>query len=495
MNLIEYYNTNLIGKKLTQLQLSHPEFYNELMDNTKQFGDISLSNRIWLLLNDFAEPLCKQCGLAKTKWNKTPKTYRDFCSSRCSNKNNAKQQKCKETCLEKYGVTSTVTTQTCRDNLTKHYACLPKIEIANSVSVNNWRELYPDKHLMQIPEFSKRIGYNRQVNLYGVDVAEKLNNKQWLIQKNHIEKLSLSEIGELLGVPITTISKIFIKHDITPKYHYVSGEEKQLAQFLDSLQIKYNTSVRNIIKGELDFYLPDYKIAIEYCGLYWHSNLHKPNDYHYNKWKMCNDLGIRLITIFQNEWIYKTDIVKDKLSHILNKSTKNIVYARKCTVINNIDKKILCKFYNTNHIQGYVSSKHSYGLLFNGELVAAMSFRQNVGDYELVRFATNKIITGGFSKLFKYAKLQLQNKPIKTFSDMRWDTGDIYIKNNFAYDGFVKPDYAYIRNDMLWHKFNFRHKQLSKMDGYDPTLSESKNTKKMNIHKIYDCGKKRYLFK
>lgn len=76
---------------------------------------------------------------------------------------------------------------------------------------------------------------------------------------------------------------------------------------------------------------------------------------------------------------------------------------------------------------------------------------------------------------------------------MRWDTGDVYIKNGFDYDKFIDYDYYYIRNSYLWHKFNFRHKQLSKLKGYDSNLSEVQNTEKMNIHKIYDCGKIRFV--
>ena len=51
-------------------------------------------------------PICKECG-NKVKYiglNKFNLIYRDFCCMKCSNTNKLKQQKCKETCYDKYGV-------------------------------------------------------------------------------------------------------------------------------------------------------------------------------------------------------------------------------------------------------------------------------------------------------------------------------------------------------------------------------------------------------
>ena len=65
----------------------------------------------------------------------------------------------------------------------------------------------------------------------------------------------------------------------------------------------------------MDFYLSEHNIAIECCGIYWHSELSsgKDRNYHYNKYKDCKDANIQLITIFDDEWNNNTDIVKQLL--------------------------------------------------------------------------------------------------------------------------------------------------------------------------------------
>lgn len=60
-------------------------------------------------------------------------------------------------------------------------------------------------------------------------------------------------------------------------------------------------SKKYIYPYELDIVLPDANLAIEYNGLYWHSSLRKPNDYHLMKSLLCREKGIRLIHIYEFE--------------------------------------------------------------------------------------------------------------------------------------------------------------------------------------------------
>ena len=64
--------------------------------------------------------------------------------------------------------------------------------------------------------------------------------------------------------------------------------------------------------------MPKLHIAIEYNGLRWHSEeFNKDKNYHLNKLIKCNEKGIRLIQIFEDEWIEKQEIVLKKIKHIL----------------------------------------------------------------------------------------------------------------------------------------------------------------------------------
>lgn len=100
--------------------------------------------------------------------------------------------------------------------------------------------------------------------------------------------------------------------------------ELDIANYISSF---YNgTCIRNdrsVLNGkELDLYYPEKKIAIEFNGDYWHSDVHKQNDYHYNKFKACYDLGITLVSIFEFYFTLSKDAILSYI-HDLFDGTEN----------------------------------------------------------------------------------------------------------------------------------------------------------------------------
>lgn len=104
-----------------------------------------------------------------------------------------------------------------------------------------------------------------------------------------------------------------------PREIISSMAEKELYEWcVDVLDCDVLSNDRTLINPlELDIVVPSLKVAIEYCGLYWHSELNgKMRDYHLNKLELCEQAGYQLITIFEDEWINTKDIVKSKLQYI-----------------------------------------------------------------------------------------------------------------------------------------------------------------------------------
>lgn len=114
---------------------------------------------------------------------------------------------------------------------------------------------------------------------------------------------------------------------------YSSNEELELRKFISSaVDSKILNNVHSIIPPyELDIVVPEKKLAIEFNGLYWHNDSKIDNKYHLRKTKLCEEKGIQLIHIFEDEWNYKQDIVKSRLKNLLGIYDKT-VYARKCEV-------------------------------------------------------------------------------------------------------------------------------------------------------------------
>ena len=207
---------------------------------------------------------------------------------------------------------------------------------------------------------------------------------------------------------------------------------------------------------------------------------------------MCQKKGIRLIQIFEHEWLEKEKLIKEKILNIVGQSTSPTVYARKCNIIE-VSKKEKRNFFEANHIQGDGPSSINYGLEHDGELVAVIGFIKQKDHFVLNRFATSCNVPGGFTRLLKHFEREHNTPKIITFADLRWSEGDLYKNTGSALDKELSPDYYWCKNKKVYHKFNFRHTSgLKKLENYDPNLSEVENMHNHGFYRIYDAGKLRF---
>ena len=329
----------------------------------------------------------------------------------------------------------------------------------------------------------------------------KFNDKDWLYEQHITNKRTISSICIELGLhwknSSKTIKNQLENFNIPIKYwHQASSiQQNDIEQFILSNNTNITTRNRQLISPyELDIFLPDHNIAIEYCGLYWHSSEYKKNNYHKIKYDMCNKLGIRLITIFSDEWLYNRSLVEHKILNLIEKSTDNKINGRSC-VLYIPTKTEKQQFFDTYHIQGNGPGSITIGLTNNHNIVAMMTFiDKGNGQFILNRYATSCIVRGGFSKLLSYFKNNYEWNEIISFADLRWSQGELYKNNGFVLDKILPPDYCYVVQETRVHKFNFRRKNLPKLlNEFDPNLSEIQNTKKAGYHRIYNCGLQRWI--
>ena len=286
------------------------------------------------------------------------------------------------------------------------------------------------------------------------------------------------------------------------------AEENLISYINNTLGIETINHDRSIISPyELDIYIPSKKIGIEYNGLFWHSEYFgKDKNYHLNKLNACIEKGIKLIQIFEDEYINKQDIVLNKIRHLLGKADANKkMYGRNCT-IKEISSKESKEFLEKSHIQGFARSTIYLGAFNDGKLIGVMSFlRENNGsnNWELNRFATDNdyICCGIGGKLFKYFTRNYSPDKIKSFADRRWtvdEKNNVYIQLGFKFGSYVPPDYSYFRQkDGLTrqHKFNFRKQVLHIKYGLPLSMTENEMVKKLKCFKIWNCGLIKYVWK
>jgi very-short-patch-repair endonuclease len=275
-----------------------------------------------------------------------------------------------------------------------------------------------------------------------------------------------------------------------------SQQEEFVENFLKRYNINYIHNDRSTISPfELDFFCPDQKIAIEVNGIYWHSEFNgKDKNYHLNKTKLCQDKGIKLIQIFEDEFIQKAEIVKSRLRSLFG-LTQYRIYARSCE-IREIDSKLKNKFLKKYHIQGECKSKIKLGLFYKNRLVAVMTFGQNrfskEKQWELIRYATisNFRILGGAGKLLKYFKTIYNPIYIKTYADLRWSEGNMYKKLGFNHIHNSAPNYFYFKKSLeRLSRVQFqKHKLKHKLEIFNSSLSEWENMQINGYDRIFDCG-------
>lgn len=281
----------------------------------------------------------------------------------------------------------------------------------------------------------------------------------------------------------------------------LSGQSKSEIEVLDFIKSNFEGNVihkeNKIISGEIDIYLPSINVGIEYNGLYWHSDSYKEKDYHINKTIECKEKGIKLIHIWEDDWLYKKEIVKSIINNKLN-IINNKIYARNCEIKELDDNSIIRDFLDKNHLQGFVGSKYKIGLFYKNELVSLMTFgnlriitNQKAKDntFELLRFCNkiNTVVPGGASKLFNFFIQKYKPKQIISYCDISRYEGTMYQKLGFELKTTSSPNYYYIIDGIRRHRFNFRKSTHTTVN-----QTEMQIMKTLRYTRIYDCGTQKW---
>lgn len=293
-----------------------------------------------------------------------------------------------------------------------------------------------------------------------------------------------------------------------PQCHVIqSQDEQELLEFIKVLVGSSNvvSPDRSIIQPyELDIYVPEHKLAFEYNGLYYHSEEIRGKNYHKDKTERCDQVGTHLIQVYEDDWIYKKDIVKSRIQHLFGKTSEKL-FARNC-IIQQVSPSECTDFLEENHIQGSCGAKIRYGLYHEDILVSIMTLGNNrinlgghasVGSWELLRFCNrlNTTVIGGAQKLFKHFIKNNYCRQVLSYADRSWTVfkGSVYEKLGFSLEGVTPPNYHYFKGNKRYNRFTFRKDRLI-AQGYDPSLTEREIMSSQKYRRIYDSGSYHCMF-
>lgn len=287
------------------------------------------------------------------------------------------------------------------------------------------------------------------------------------------------------------------------KYCYINGSigQTELTEFIQNILPghRIETNYRGLCTGlyQVDIYIPEKKIALEYNGLYWHSDAPGLNPYPVaNKMKECSERDVDLYVVWEDDWRDRQDVVKSWLANLLDCSEADKLSARrlKCSEISYTESS---RFLDKHHIQGGARGTYYVSLSDSEDTISAVGVFTRTGrNIRLDRYATSANVRGGFSKMMSWVDRNIDYEVCTTFADKTYSRGKLYSSTGWVEIGTISPDYRYVHNGTRRHKFNYRidrfkHDTTGKYK-YKEGLTERELTRLNGLWRIYDAGKIKY---
>jgi len=542
---IFYKNGILNRNKLKEnwIKLNFPEIY-DIINGDVSLDWINFSQRLYHYLNNLSNyPKCAWCDELNKRWQSFQSGYKPGCSRKCAiqlsrPKSNETR---KENTRKKWGVDHTSKLESVKNKMEKtnlvrygHKAPAMNKLVKQKIKKTNRRKYFVDYPLQNSyifenlrNKFIQNWGFDnpmkseivkekvksKNLELYGYESYSsthefKSNLSKMFFEKSlkktpeHIERISVegdyfnlkckkcnseSSISRSLFYLRMNRYKTEVCTNCNPLYQkFSSSYEQKLSDFLTSHNVFHKKSYRD--KYEIDILIPDMNIGIEINGIYWHSELYKQKNYHFMKSNYFTDRGIKVIQIWEDDWIYKNDIIKSIILRKLN-LLENID-SDSCEIIK-VSSEIARNFLDKNHLDGYLQSSINYALFYESEIVSVMSLSKiKNGNYEIKRFCNkmNLDVIGSFLKMLTKFKNENQYESIIFHNKC-----DIPIDENLFEFGFEKEkhtgvQYYWCKGNKRYNKQKIRKDKLLK-DGFDNSLSESKIMYSGNFFKCWDSGK------
>lgn len=344
----------------------------------------------------------------------------------------------------------------------------------------------------------EKYGYINSTRQHITDDVQKIMDNKSIfidyISNIPYESRTITIIANKLNLAYTTVEHILNKYECKDLINYATSTfEIEVRNFLNSNNIEFICNARNIISPlELDLYIPEYNVALECNGTYWHSDLDK--NYHYNKSKLCEEKGIRLIHIWEHEW--NNDRQKLILKNIiLNACNKNInrLYARNLNV-KVINSNKMKDFFDTNNIQGFRGGKFAICLvdkntdeIYMSYMMGNAYFGKGKYEWEVIRGATKLgyTVVGGASKIFNYFINEYSPSNCVYYVDYNYFNGNSlknlpnmeYIKTQISFKNY------WVNSGVVKNREPLRHKEIAEL------------YKSGEVRQLWNAGTKVYIWK
>jgi len=258
---------------------------------------------------------------------------------------------------------------------------------------------------------------------------------------------------------------------------------------LINMGLNVEITVTTLTRGQtdVDMFLPDYNIAVEYNGVWWHKETkQRGKDYHYEKWSDCNDKDVQLIQVWSDqvesalrELLYRLDMPEKLALPSLPVYYSERIRAEEVDVIR-LNKTTASELLTENLLLNIGKDAIYLGLQdVSGHLraVLVLSHTSKSGELRIDRYETAGVVTGGINKLLSYAEQEYKPTQIIRFADRSVSEASFYEDNGFIFETPFEPDYSYLVKQWRVNKSHYA--------GLLPTDPQP--------YKIWDSGSDLYI--
>lgn len=290
-----------------------------------------------------------------------------------------------------------------------------------------------------------------------------------------------------------------------------SKGEDEVRNVLRALGFTVEQSVHGLIpKREIDLYLPEQKVAVEFNGVYWHSEAIRPDPkYHYNKHFACKEAGIRLVQVWEDDWADKRSLVVRLLAHHLGVTSllSSVLVDEPSYLFEEVDAQVLLPvevdhavaagFFEAHHLKGAfpaLPKARFFGLQDSQErLRAAVAVHPSSapGVLSIGRYASAGVLSDGVEMLLSFIKEYMEVKGWSGIADLGLGEDYWYESRGFQVEDFREPTCFYVVGGKRVHPSSLTKEHYRK-DGallYDETMDVDEHAELNGIGRVWDSGK------
>lgn len=211
-----------------------------------------------------------------------------------------------------------------------------------------------------------------------------------------------------------------------------SKGQTEMFNYLAGLGVQVSANYRygQTHKKEIDIYVKGLKLGIEYDGLPWHSTKYRTKEQQLAKSTELADLGIRLIRIFEDEWLERKGQIKEYLNYQFGKVPDNY-YVADCSIID-ISPTEAETFHNSRQVKMQDVKDINKALVYKDKIVAVLSMSSTQKGLKLLCFSSAfKSAQAGKALLTEILR-ETKAKYVEAYMDNRLESSDTYFRMGFT---------------------------------------------------------------